>query len=171
MKKRTVGLVMAVTLLLALSVAPAGAQAPQNGLVTEATAGRHYATRDTQGPPSVALLERLHDQGLKLVTIVPLGDRYRTYLQKTQPARVIKLTPVDDVVGAGREWFHAEYVPAAPDCPAPTFTVTPDIWIEPYWRDPFYGWIAGEAGTYTVTAKIRSEECDAEGSLVIVIAH
>ena len=78
---------MLVALLLV-----AGQAGAQDSIVA---GGQHYAIRDTQGPPSVRLLERLHRQGLQLVTVVPLPNgRHRTYLKRenapmTQTVRLV----------------------------------------------------------------------------------
>lgn len=94
-----------------------------------------------------------------------------TLLNACSTGPVLKLVPVDDQVGSGREWFHAEYIPELADCPAPVFTVSPPIYIEAWEQDPFYGWIAGESGTYTVLASGTAFGCEGKASLVITIQH
>lgn len=84
----------------------------------------------------------------------------------------IRLIPVDDPVGSGREWFRAEYVGLPNNnCPPPIFSVTPSIYLEQWANDPFYGFIAGVDGVYTVSADGPTNACNAHGELVITIVH
>jgi hypothetical protein len=88
----------------------------------------------------------------------------------------IRLLPIEDPVGEGREWFRMEWVGDS-HAQVPAFTIKPqDTWLE-QWKegagneDPRPGpgnlaWFAGPPGTYILTATVA---CGASASYRVVI--
>lgn len=88
---------------------------------------------------------------------------------QSSPKLTLKRAPEQIITNQWREWFKAEYAFRYRNCPAPTFTVSPQIDIEGWSDNPSYGWIVAFPGTYTIKATSTVPACEAKASLVIQI--